>query len=84
MPLPRDQAWFYAKSYGWGWGLPARWQGWIVLAGFFAGMITVGVCFVPTKHPVAFALGVLGLGTALLVICWRKGEAPKWRWGDGD
>ena len=27
--------WFPAKKYGWGWGIPCSWQGWIVAA-FFA------------------------------------------------
>ncbi|WP_269146578.1 hypothetical protein [Xanthomonas oryzae] len=22
--------WFPAKTYGWGWGLPTVWQGWLV------------------------------------------------------
>ena len=26
--------WFPAKRYGWGWGPPATWQGWAVLAAF--------------------------------------------------
>ena len=33
--------WFPAKRYGWGWGMPSTWQGWLVLAAFvvlvFAG-----------------------------------------------
>ena len=24
------QYWFPAKTYGWGWGLPITWQGWLV------------------------------------------------------
>ena len=27
--------WFPAKRYGWGWGLPISWQGWIVLIAYF-------------------------------------------------
>lgn len=23
--------WFPAKRFGWGWGLPSAWQGWVVL-----------------------------------------------------
>jgi hypothetical protein len=22
--------WFPAKRYGWGWGIPSSWQGWLV------------------------------------------------------
>jgi hypothetical protein len=27
--------WFPAKRYGWGWGIPNVWQGWLVLFVFF-------------------------------------------------
>jgi hypothetical protein len=27
--------WFPTKAYGWGWGLPVRWQGWVVLGSYF-------------------------------------------------
>ncbi len=79
MPLPREQAWFAAKTYGWGWGLPLRWQGWAVLGGFvaalFAGGPLVGV------HPVLYVAYCLVLGGGLLGICYWKGEKPGWRWG---
>jgi hypothetical protein len=32
----RGEYWFPAKRYGWGWGPPRVWQGWVVLAIFFA------------------------------------------------
>ncbi len=28
--------WFPAKKYGYGWGMPVVWQGWVVLLGTFA------------------------------------------------
>ena len=34
--------WFPAKRYGWGWGVPNTWQGWVVVA-VFAALISVGV-----------------------------------------
>jgi len=27
---PDKEIWFPAKRYGWGWGLPCAWQGWVV------------------------------------------------------
>ena len=33
---PESEYWFRAKKYGWGWGLPLKWQGWAVLIAFFA------------------------------------------------
>ena len=35
MPPDDSRYWFPAKRYGWGWGLPATWEGWAVMAGFF-------------------------------------------------
>lgn len=31
--------WFPAKRYGWGWGLPVAWQGWVVLLLFAIGIV---------------------------------------------
>ena len=72
--------WFPAKRYGWGWGLPITWQGWVVLLGY-AGLIAVSAArLLPLRH--AAFLGSVALWTALLVaICWWKGEPPHWRWG---
>lgn len=79
MPLPRDQAWFAAKRYGYGWGLPLRWQGWAVLTGFIAALIGSSQL---AKYSIALYLGLTLLLTALVVwICFKKGEAAKWRWG---
>ncbi len=36
MTAPQPDFWFPAKSYGWGWGLPVKWQGWLVLLAYFA------------------------------------------------
>ena len=32
------QIWFPAKRYGWGWGPPVCWQGWLVTAAYVAAM----------------------------------------------
>lgn len=39
MPLPKDRAWFAAKTYDWNWGLPRRWQGWVVMLGFIGALV---------------------------------------------
>jgi hypothetical protein len=39
--------WFRAKRYGWGWGLPAKWQGWLILAVYVA-LIIFGARVWPT------------------------------------
>ncbi|WP_042263873.1 hypothetical protein [Paraburkholderia heleia] len=73
--------WFRAKRHGWGWGLPLAWQGWVVLAVYVLSIFPVAVFFGPHRHPFAFAALVILATLALSVVCWLKGEPPRWRWG---
>lgn len=78
--------WFKRKCYGWGW-YPSTWQGWLVIAGFFAAMLLAGWLvgkwaggdddlFARVFVPVTFVLAAI-----LIFISWRKGESPRWQWG---
>jgi peptidoglycan/LPS O-acetylase OafA/YrhL len=74
--------WFPAKRYGWGWSLPIAWQGWLVFLAFFA-LLFIGIyLFPPRQSLAAFLLYVIALSLVLIVICWLKGEPPRWRWGN--
>ncbi|MFP7723624.1 hypothetical protein [Lysobacter sp. A3-1-A15] len=73
--------WFPAKSYGWGWGFPKTWQGWLVLLAYLAGIAAAVVFVRPEARPIEFYMIVGALTIALLIVCWFKGEPPKWRWG---
>lgn len=77
-----DGWWFPAKRYGWGWGIPSTWQGWVVLVAHVA--LVAGATAVVTTRPVLCSMIVLGSTIGLIVICYRKGEPPKWRWGGDD
>jgi uncharacterized BrkB/YihY/UPF0761 family membrane protein len=74
--------WFAVKRYGWGWGLPVRWQGWVVLVSYLA-LIFAGIYYLQPKRNVLGLLGyVWGLTAILVVIVAVKGERPVgWRWG---
>jgi len=73
--------WFPAKRYGWGWGLPVAWQGWVVLATHLA-LLVLGFALIDLNaNALGFLLYVGVITAALLVVCWRKGEPPRWRWG---
>jgi hypothetical protein len=74
--------WFPAKRYGWGWGFPVTWQGWLVFAAFFALLLAGIYLFPPGQSLAAFLLYVIILTVVLLGICWLKGEPPRWRWGN--
>ena len=80
MPI-EPRYWFPAKHYGWGWGLPIAWQGWLVLVAFI-GLLALGAVLVPPHRNLPAFLAWTGMLTLLLMACcWLKGEPPKWRWG---
>jgi hypothetical protein len=74
--------WFRAKRYGWGWGLPLAWQGWVAY-GLYWVLLALGLAvFPPQRELAAFLAYIVALSGLLVVICWLKGEPPRWRWGD--
>jgi hypothetical protein len=76
-----QQYWFPAKRYGWGWGIPATWQGWVVVVVFFI-LLSLGVIMMPPQRSLTmFVAYVAILIIALTGVCWWKGEPPRWRWG---
>ena len=80
----RPKYWFRAKRYGWGWGLPSAWQGWVVLLSYLA-LVLGGIPFVQvSKGSIVYLVYVAVLTAALIVICWLTGEPPRWRWGGRD
>jgi drug/metabolite transporter (DMT)-like permease len=74
--------WFGAKRYGYGWGVPVRWQGWGVLAGYFA-LLFSGILYLKPQRNLPALLAYLVLLTVVLVtVVVAKGERPvRWRWG---
>lgn len=53
--VPSDpRYWFPAKHYGWGWGLPIAWRGWLVFAAFLAAYPPAGCrSTIPRHHKAA-------------------------------
>jgi hypothetical protein len=84
-PEPREpdspRYWFPAKRYGWGWGMPCAWQGWLVLVGYLGLMVGAARLCPPEKSVMGFVAAVLTLSAGLVAICWWKGEPVRWRWG---
>ncbi len=71
--------WFHAKTYGWGWGLPARWQGWAVFITYL-GLVIGGLYILEAGD---YRLPYIVIITVLFIIVVAfKGERPvRWRWG---
>ncbi len=77
--LDNDQKfWFHAKSFGYGWGLPASWQGWVVLVLYLVFVIgTARLAPSDFKLPVIIILTVM-----FIIVVVFTGERPaKWRSG---
>jgi hypothetical protein len=83
---PARKYWFPAKRYGWGWGLPTAWQGWVFFVLWFVVMIAGAVRLRPSlpTRPGLYALFILVMLAVMLAVCYAKGEPPRWRWGDRD
>ena len=80
MDSKKTSFWFYAKSFGWGWGLPATWQGWLVLLTYITSIIATQMQVSTLKYRLALTIG---LTLALIIVIIIKGERPlRWRWGD--
>jgi hypothetical protein len=45
---------------------------------FFGGVFLLGL----RGRPVAHAIYAVGMIIVLLLVCYWKGERPRWRWGD--
>ena len=73
--------WFPAKRYGWGWGPPSTWQGWVVLLVWMAIVIAVSPWLATRSMPLFFVFQIV-MVTGIIAICYAKGEPPSWRWGD--
>jgi hypothetical protein len=74
--------WFPAKRFGWGWGPPKTWQGWVV-AVLWAVVLFVGMRILPFHGRIiaqgGFAMAMIAI---YMLICYWRGEPPRWRWGD--
>ena len=71
--------WFPAKRYGWGWGLPNCWQGWTV-TGVWVAVLIAGRLEI-AHGTGAYILFTIVMAAILIVVCYLKGEKPRWRWG---
>ncbi len=70
------------KTFGWGWGLPRRWEGWVVFVVYVAGLFA-GTRLISRSHTY-FLIYTAALSIVLISICWWKGESPEWRWSSKD
>lgn len=79
-----DGAWFAAKRYGYGAGMPLRWQGWALLGGYFAALAVAGALHRHGEQALrgtGLALFVIATTVLVVVAARRTRGGWKWRWG---
>lgn len=80
-----SKLWFRAKLYGWGW-YPATWQGWLVTL-IYVMYITyranaMSLMFDTWQSATfRYIFELIPPTLILLLICYLKGQPPRWRWG---
>lgn len=74
--------WFPAKRYGWGWGVPVTWQGWLVLVAYLLAMVAGALALNPARTPLGFLVLTTVATAIFILVCYLTGEPPRWRWGD--
>lgn len=74
--------WFKRKTYGFGW-TPVTWQGWVVI--FIYVVFLFLILSMVDNYTDALTwkklVSIVLLSAGLIVICYKKGEKPKWQWG---
>lgn len=84
--MKTKKPWFRSKRYGWGWGLPLTWQGWIVFTIYlFIVMYLVyglnGRSYFLLNTPMHILLPFFIATIIFIIIASITGEKPQWRWG---
>lgn len=67
-------AWFAAKRFGYGAGMPIAWQGWALAAAYIA--ILAGA----TMFAQSWSLGIIALATIVFALIARRHTRGGWRW----
>ena len=85
--MPKQKRyWFKRKRYGWGW-VPVTWQGMAVI-GVYLALILIGAASLLDEAEESysaevgvFMIAVFILTVQLILVAYKRGPAPKWRWG---
>lgn len=80
-----NHLWFKRKLYGWGW-TPVTWQGWLatlIYVGLLIGFgLTIDQNSPPKEVAFTFVIPAILLTATFIRIAYKKGEKPRWQWGD--
>ncbi len=75
-----NKIWFKRKTYGWGW-TPCTWEGWFVV--IIWGILFVSFVSKMNENEWLKNFLFISITTGILIyISYKKGESPRWQWGD--
>ncbi len=82
--MKNKKLWFRAKKFGWGW-YPISWEGWLITILYVVAILQYVLQADNTEHSgsdalISIALPFIITTVFLLIICYAKGEKPKWNW----
>lgn len=82
MPSDNKDFWFAPKTFGYGSGMPTRWQGWALLAAHLGAIAAAGP--LADSRPGLFTGYAVFVTLILLPVYAAKTEGGwSWRWGGG-
>jgi hypothetical protein len=75
------EPWFRAKRFGYGAGLPFKWQGWVTLAVYLLVMVGLGL-FADGNGamPTILTVGLMLTTTAIFLVIVRNHTEGGWKW----
>lgn len=79
--MKNNKLWFKAKTYGWGW-CPTSWQGFLITLISILVFIFFWRNIMQGKNILINFIVIIIDFTVLLLVCYKKGEKPQWRWGN--
>jgi len=78
---PKRPYWFKRRRFGWGW-IPVAWQGWAVVLTYAVIVLGVPAAFSDSPDETWLVVLTVVVATGVLVMLgFRHGPAPRWRWG---
>lgn len=77
--MKNNKFWFVNKTYGYGW-TPSTWEGWLVLLLWL--ILFIPLTMVTEKNWILSIVGILFATGLLMYVCYKKGEKPRWQWGE--
>lgn len=73
--------WFRAKRFGYGAGLPFKWQGWVVLGFYVLAMTGLGLLADNDKAiPTIVTVALMLIVTGIFLVIVRKRTEGGWKW----